>query len=140
MMLNIDQHDFGITQMKERVHNVQMPAWATNAYDFVVKHRQYLESDYVSENIGNWIDLVFGYKQQGKLAQDNLNLFFYLTYEGAIDLKDIADQQTRISKESQIMHFGQTPSQLWPNKPHGGRPKGRSPTFALKKITMLFEL
>lgn len=50
-----------------------------------------LESDYVSENIGNWIDLVFGYKQKGKIAEENLNLFFYLTYEDAIDLKDISD-------------------------------------------------
>lgn len=77
---------------------MHLPSWAKNAYDFVVKHRQELESDYVSENIGHWIDLIFGYKQKGKLAEENLNLFFYLTYEGAIDLKDVTDEQSRISK------------------------------------------
>jgi len=46
-----------------------VPKWAKNAYDFIVKHRQELESDYVSENIGHWIDLVFGYKQKGKIAE-----------------------------------------------------------------------
>ena len=87
-----------MTQQKNRVHHVELPKWSSNAYEFIIKHRQELESDYVSENIGNWIDLVFGYKQRGKIAEENLNLFFYLTYEGAIDLKDIADEQTRISK------------------------------------------
>jgi hypothetical protein len=31
-------------------------------------------------SIQNWIDLIFGYKQKGKIAKDNLNLFYYLTY------------------------------------------------------------
>jgi hypothetical protein len=67
----------------------------------------------VSSNIQYWIDLIFGYKQKGKIAKENLNLFYYLTYEDSIDLNEIEDPIKRTSIEAQIIHFGQTPSQLF---------------------------
>mgnify|MGYP001291353951 CR=1 FL=1 len=48
------------------------------------------------------------------------NLFYYLTYEGAVDLDAITDPIERAAAESQIADFGQTPSQLL-RKPHPQR-------------------
>lgn len=46
-----------------------------------------------------------------------MNLYYYLTYEDAIDLEKIDDPVQKTSIEAQIIHFGQTPSQLF-LKPH----------------------
>lgn len=61
----------------------------------------------MSEHLNEWIDLIFGYKQRGKEAIDANNVFFYLTYDGTIDLAAIADPVERKSIESQIQNFGQ---------------------------------
>jgi hypothetical protein len=40
------------------------------------------------------------------------NVFFYMTYEGAVDIDNIADPGQRKATQDQITYFGQTPSQL----------------------------
>ncbi len=45
-----------------------MPNWASSHKDFLKKHQAALESDHVSRNLHNWIDLIFGYKQRGPHA------------------------------------------------------------------------
>ncbi|CAJ1974740.1 unnamed protein product [Sphenostylis stenocarpa] len=70
---------------------VKLPAWAESPVDFVHKHRMALESEYVSANLHEWIDLIFGYKQQGKEAIAANNVFFYITYEGTVDIDKIFD-------------------------------------------------
>ncbi|KAJ7522141.1 hypothetical protein O6H91_19G085400 [Diphasiastrum complanatum] len=110
--------DLGIKQSGKTVDDVLLPPWAKgSAHEFIRKHREALESAYVSENLHHWIDLIFGYKQQGKAAVEATNVFFYLTYEGAVDIDSIPDPAMKASILAQINHFGQTPRQLFV-KPH----------------------
>jgi WD40 repeat protein len=105
--------DFGTKQHGEKIHDVVLPPWAGSAGEFVRLHRAALESEYVSLNLHHWIDLIFGFKQQGRAALEANNVFFHLTYEGAIDIDSIEDPILRESSLSQIENFGQTPSQLF---------------------------
>jgi hypothetical protein len=89
-LINTEYYDFGITQLKDRVNNVELPLWAdADPYTFISVHRKAFESEQVSAAIHQWIDLIFGFKQKGKEAEDNLNLFYYLTYENAVNLDKI---------------------------------------------------
>ena len=47
---------------------------------------QALECDYVSAHLHEWIDLIFGYKQQGPLAVEASNVFYYYYYESNVDI------------------------------------------------------
>ncbi|ETE68362.1 Neurobeachin-like protein 2, partial [Ophiophagus hannah] len=96
----------------EKVGDVVLPKWAKSPEDFIHKHRQALESEYVSAHLHEWIDLIFGYKQRGPAAVEALNVFYYCTYEGAVDLDAIADETQRKALEGFISNFGQTPCQL----------------------------
>ncbi|KAH7416368.1 hypothetical protein KP509_14G088100 [Ceratopteris richardii] len=121
MLENSFNLDLGFKQSGEKVGDVILPPWANgSAREFVQKHREALESQYVSENLHHWIDLIFGYRQQGKAAVDSTNVFFYLTYEGAVDIDAIQDPGMKASILAQINHFGQTPRQLF-QKPHPKR-------------------
>ncbi|CAA2996784.1 BEACH domain-containing protein lvsA [Olea europaea subsp. europaea] len=113
--------DLGEKQSGEKVGDVLLPPWAKgSAREFIRKHREALESDYVSENLHHWIDLIFGYKQRGKAAEEAVNVFYHYTYEGSVDIDSVTDPAMKASILAQINHFGQTPKQLF-LKPHSKR-------------------
>ncbi|XP_076657256.1 protein FAN isoform X1 [Halictus rubicundus] len=112
--------DFGYRHNGTKVGDVQLPQWAKGPAHFIQVLRDALESDYVSQNLHHWIDLIFGYKQRGIEAEKADNVFFHLCYEGAIDLDTIRDANDRHGIEVQIMEFGQIPKQIF-TLPHPKR-------------------
>ena len=87
--------DLGIRANGERVSEIVLPKWADSSSDFLKKNREALESEYVSENIHLWIDLIFGSAQK---SLDHDNLFHPLTYEGAVDV-EMMDPLERFATE-----------------------------------------
>jgi hypothetical protein len=110
---NVNRYDLGTTQAGDVVGDVVLPPWASSAEEFITIHRNALESEYVSQNLHHWIDLIWGYKQRGQSAIDAHNVFYYLTYEDAVNIDAIENPLDRKSIEDQIHHFGQTPTQLF---------------------------
>ncbi|XP_049582620.1 neurobeachin isoform X3 [Syngnathus scovelli] len=112
MLVNSNGYHLGMREDGAAVGDVDLPAWARTPEDFVRINRMALESEFVSCQLHQWIDLLFGYKQRGPEAVRALNVFHHLTYEGAVSLDAIADPLTREATEAQIRSFGQTPSHL----------------------------
>ncbi|KAF4394946.1 hypothetical protein F8388_017674 [Cannabis sativa] len=123
-LVNSNTYHLGVKQDGELISDVCLPPWAKGSpEEFVRKNREALESEYVSSNLHHWIDLVFGYKQRGKPAVEAGNVFYYLTYEGAVDLDTMEDDLQRSAIEDQIANFGQTPIQIFRKKhPRRGPP------------------
>ena len=125
-LTNTNNCDLGTTQSGNQLGDVVLPPWAKDAADFIHIHREALESEYVSRNLHHWIDLIFGHKQRPPVPPslggdpacvEACNVFFYLTYEGAVDLEKLrANEGDRALYETtikQIDNFGQTPIQLF---------------------------
>lgn len=53
-------------------------------------------------------------------AVEALNVFYHLTYEGAVDIDRVPDPSMKAAVLAQINHFGQTPKLLF-TKPHPKR-------------------
>ncbi|XP_073999314.1 A kinase anchor protein rugose isoform X3 [Rhodnius prolixus] len=112
MLTNANQYKLGQQEDGTCVGNVELPPWASTPEEFIRINRMALESEFVSCQLHQWIDLIFGYKQRGPEAVRATNVFYYLTYEGSVDMDSISDPLMREAIENQIRNFGQTPSQL----------------------------
>uniref|UniRef100_A0AAQ4QBY4 Neurobeachin n=1 Tax=Gasterosteus aculeatus aculeatus TaxID=481459 RepID=A0AAQ4QBY4_GASAC len=111
MFVNSNEYELGVRDDGVSACDVELPSWAKKPEDFVRINRMALESEFVSCQLHQWIDLIFGYKQRGPEAVRALNVFNFLSYEGSINL-DNADASQREVIESQIQACGQIPSQL----------------------------
>ena len=112
MFVNSGGYRLGRLDDGTKVNDVELPAWAASPDEFVRINRQALESEFVSCQLHQWCDLIFGYKQRGPEAVRATNVFYYLTYEGAVDIEPGMDPVMKEAIENQVKSFGQTPSQL----------------------------
>ncbi|XP_076302046.1 A kinase anchor protein rugose isoform X15 [Lasioglossum baleicum] len=112
MLVNSNRYRLGRQEDGSSVGDVELPPWASSPEEFIRINRMALESEFVSCQLHHWIDLIFGYKQKGPEAVRATNVFYYLTYEGSVDLDTITDPMMREAIENQIRNFGQIPSQL----------------------------
>uniref|UniRef100_A0A672MA53 Neutral sphingomyelinase activation associated factor n=1 Tax=Sinocyclocheilus grahami TaxID=75366 RepID=A0A672MA53_SINGR len=103
--------NLGRRQGGGRVENVELPHWASDPDDFLEKMRLALESQYVSEHLHEWIDLIFGYKQRGSEAVAAHNV--YICQCVCLCFCSIEDPDQKIAMLTQILEFGQTPRQLF---------------------------
>lgn len=115
---NRNHHRFGTKQDGEDVDDVVLPVLADNITSispeqFVSRSLQAFEGPISTTLLSDWIDLIFGYKQQGDEAVKNYNLFYYLTYPDNVDITGISDPETRKGVITQVAHFGQCPAMLF---------------------------
>ena len=95
---------------KEVLDDVALPKWANNsAISFVNINAKALESQYVSEHINEWIDLIWGYKQKGEEAVKADNTYDPNMYQGYEN--ENVEQRDNIRK-----YVGQIPAQLFTAK------------------------
>ncbi|CAF3687342.1 unnamed protein product [Rotaria socialis] len=132
-LVNSNRFDLGKLQSNnQELNDVQLPPWAHNSpEEFIRLHRLALESDYVSAHLHEWIDLIFGYKQNGQAAIDAINVFMYYSYEKVFDTDTIDDCVTREAIAGMIQNFGRIPSQLF-TEPHSQRQTREQATFNLQ--------
>ncbi|KAB8296169.1 hypothetical protein EYC80_008954 [Monilinia laxa] len=121
-LTNNNGYNFGLRQGDGGgIDTVALPPWAKgDPKIFIAKHREALESPYVSKNLHQWIDLIFGCKQRGEAAIESVNVFHHLSYHGAKNLDTIEDPVERLATIGIIHNFGQTPHQVF-SKPHQSR-------------------
>jgi len=101
----------------QQVNDVLLPPWSKRPVDFIHVNSLALESDYVSEHLNGWIDLIWGSKQRGEEAIKSDNTYNPLLYADVWKTPSkTKDYQTDII-ESFLSSFGQIPQQLF-TTPH----------------------
>lgn len=116
-LYNDNDFDLGFSRGM-KVNDVLLPPWAHGSgVEFVHTMRKALESDYVSEHLNDWIDLVFGYKQSGQPAIDANNVYSPDLYEAAWKG---AGEERKLEIEAAMQNIGQIPTKLFTG-PHPHR-------------------
>ena len=108
MFLNLNNLNLGKIDNNIPVNDVITPC-NNNPYEFVHIMKNVLESENISYNINNWIDLFFGYKVKGKEAENAKNIFRDYSYQEDINLNEIINKADYL----RCIEFGLIPNQLF---------------------------
>ena len=113
MLIDLNKVVFRKSSMQDKdITNVTLPPWAKSPPDFVRKMRMALESDYVSQMLSEWIDLIWGARQQGKGALERVNVLQRIVFN--FDPVDYQNDYTLMKALSdQIHNCGQSPTRLF---------------------------
>lgn len=121
LFVNATGFDLGRPQSTGKpIGDVELPPWARgDPWEFVRRHREALESEYVSLRLHRWIDLVFGCRQPPPAlnggqrgAVESCNVFFHLTYPGAVDLPRLREQDPQVKTFEAFLKFARCLNQL----------------------------
>ncbi|KAG7513031.1 WD repeat-and FYVE domain-containing protein 4 [Solea senegalensis] len=124
-LLNSNNIQLGCMEDGTALGDVELPLWAKgDPQEFIRIHREALESDYVSSHLHQWIDLIFGFRQQGPAAVESVNTFhpYFYIQRGRQNPKDPLIRSTILGY---VSNFGQVPKQLFT--------KAHPPRFGSKK-------
>jgi hypothetical protein len=94
------------------VGDVALPPWAHSPEHLLQLQRAALESPTVSRCLHQWVDLIFGAKQRGAAALEADNVFYHLTYEGAVDIAAVDEPVERKALITQVGAW-RLPVMMW---------------------------
>ncbi|XP_066548903.1 WD repeat- and FYVE domain-containing protein 4 [Amia ocellicauda] len=131
----VNSNDFELGRMQDgtSLGDVVLPPWAKgDPVEFIRLQREALESEYVSANLHLWIDLIFGFKQQGPSAVEAVNTFHPYFYAERLDADSMKDPLKKSTILGFVSNFGQIPKQLFtkPHPPRAGHQKSTAPKEA----------
>ena len=105
MYYNINNLDMSLANP-----DVELPKFSKNkGYELTKKVRKILENK--DFNVNNWIDLIFGYLQRGKKAEEHYNVYMSYAYDGNINLDKIEDKG-EIKCNLRLFELGVMPTQI----------------------------
>ena len=111
LYININNYVYGKTTDNFQVVDVVLPPWASNSPRLFSKmNKKALESQFVSQHINEWIDLIFGYKRSGPEAEKSFNVLkdVFSNFDPKKEEEDMVE-----AKINELCELGIDPIQLF---------------------------
>lgn len=130
-LINSDNFDLG--QLSDQIVNdVELPKWShNNPYEFVYTMRKAMESQYVSEHLNHWIDLIWGVRQK---AEDNR--YKSEMYDDVWENNPNVSGSQKIEIETILSQVGQMPTPLFDELHPRRIPKKSSQSLLKRSINV----